>query len=189
MKFVREFVTSTVVGGLFVVVPVYLAVLLLLKGMKSVAGLVRPFAKLLPDSLPAEDFFALLAVLVVCFIVGMLVRTRAGRVARESLEKMFFERLPGYALLRGLTQRLAGEDENTAWAPALVRSRPASAASRAAASGTASAIAATRAPATAVASARTCVVPISPAPMTPILMRRSGSAGGSGPGAGRASAS
>ncbi len=120
MKFVREFVTSTVVGGLFVVVPVYLAVLLLLKGMKSVAGLVRPFAALLPDSLPAEDFFALLAVLVLCFIVGMLVRTRAGRVARESLEKMFFERLPGYGLLRGLTQRLAGEDENTAWAPALI---------------------------------------------------------------------
>jgi uncharacterized membrane protein len=120
MRFVREFVTSAVVGGLFVVVPVYLAVLLLLKGMKSVAGLVRPFAALLPDSLPAEDFFALLAVLVLCFIVGMLVRTRAGRVARESMEKMFFERLPGYGLLRGLTQRLAGEDENTPWAPALV---------------------------------------------------------------------
>ena len=33
-----KFVTSTLVGGLFVVVPVYLAVLLLLKGMKSVAG-------------------------------------------------------------------------------------------------------------------------------------------------------
>jgi uncharacterized membrane protein len=101
MKFVREFVTSTVVGGLFVVVPVYLAVLLLLKGMKSVAGLVRPFAALLPDSLPAEDLFALLAVLALCFIVGMLVRTRAGRVAREAMEKMFFERLPGYGLLRG----------------------------------------------------------------------------------------
>ena len=38
MKFAREFLVSTVVGGLFVVVPVYLAVLLLLKGMKSMAG-------------------------------------------------------------------------------------------------------------------------------------------------------
>ena len=36
MKYAREFITSTVVGGLFIVVPVYLAVLLLLKGMKSV---------------------------------------------------------------------------------------------------------------------------------------------------------
>ena len=31
MKYAREFVTSTLVGGLLIVVPVYLAVLLLLK--------------------------------------------------------------------------------------------------------------------------------------------------------------
>lgn len=120
MKFAREFLVSTVVGGLFVVVPVYLAVLLLLKGMKSVAGLVRPFSALLPAWVPAEDFFALLLVLVLCFVVGMAVRTRAGRVAREGMEKLFFERLPGYGLLRGLTQRLAGDSEDTPWAPALV---------------------------------------------------------------------
>jgi hypothetical protein len=42
-------VMSTLVGGKFVVVPVYLAVLLLLKGMKSAAGLVRPVAALVPD--------------------------------------------------------------------------------------------------------------------------------------------
>ena len=44
----------------------------------------------------------------------MAVRTRAGRAARESMEKLFFERLPGYGLLRGLTQRLAGDSEDTA---------------------------------------------------------------------------
>jgi hypothetical protein len=56
MKYARELFTSTLVGGMFVVVPVYLAVLLLLKGMKSAGTLVRPFAALLPDWLPAEDF-------------------------------------------------------------------------------------------------------------------------------------
>ena len=67
MKYAREFVTSTVVGGLFIVVPVYLALLLLLKGMKSAAGLVRPIAALLPDWIPAEGLFSLVLVLVVCF--------------------------------------------------------------------------------------------------------------------------
>ena len=38
MKHARELVTSTVIGGVFIVVPVYLAVLLLLKGMKSAAS-------------------------------------------------------------------------------------------------------------------------------------------------------
>jgi uncharacterized membrane protein len=120
MKYARELVTSTFVGGLFIVVPVYLALLLLLKGMKSVAGLVRPIAALLPEWVPAEDFFSLLLVLAVCFVVGAAVRTRAGKIAREKLEKLFFSRLPGYSLLRSLTQRLAEDTEDSAWKPALV---------------------------------------------------------------------
>ena len=120
MKYAREFVTSTVIGGLFIVVPVYLAILLLLKGMKSAASLVRPIAALLPDWLPAEGFISLLLVLVVCFIVGAAVRTRAGQIVRERVEKAFFERLPGYGLLRSLTQRLANDGDETAWKPALV---------------------------------------------------------------------
>jgi len=120
MKYAREFVTSTVIGGLFIVVPVYLAILLLLKGMKSAATLVRPIAVLLPDWLPAEGLVSLLLVLVVCFIVGAAVRTRAGQIVRERVEKAFFERLPGYSLLRSLTQRLANDGDATAWKPALV---------------------------------------------------------------------
>jgi uncharacterized membrane protein len=120
MRYAREFVTSTLVGGLLIVVPVYLAVLLLLKGMKSVAALVRPFAALLPDWIPAEGFFSLVLVLMFCFLVGVAVRTRSGRAVRERIEIVFFERLPGYGLIRSLTQRLAGDSDESAWMPALV---------------------------------------------------------------------
>jgi len=120
MKYAREFVTSTLVGGLLIVVPVYLAVLLLLKGMKSAATLVRPFAALLPDWIPAENLFSLLLVLIICFIVGVAVRTRSGRAVRERTEVALFGRLPGYGLIKSLTQRLAGDSEESAWTPALV---------------------------------------------------------------------
>ncbi len=119
-KYAAEFVTSALVGGLFVVVPVYLAVLLLLKGMKSVATLVKPVVALLPAWIPAERLLSLLLVLFFCFLVGAAVRTPKGRAVRERLEKVFFARLPGYDLVRSLTQRLAGDDEETAWTPALV---------------------------------------------------------------------
>jgi uncharacterized membrane protein len=120
MKYAREFVISTVVGGLFIVVPVYLAVLLLLKGMQSVGNLVRPIAAMVPDWLPAENLLSLILVLALCFLVGIAVRTRTGRAVRERTEVMFFERLPGYGLLRSLTQRLAGNSDEEAWRPALV---------------------------------------------------------------------
>ena len=120
MKYGRRFFTSRVVGGLFVVVPVYLAVLLLLKGMRSVGTLVQPFAALLPDWVPAQGLLSLALVLALCFLVGVAVRTRAGSAVRERMERVFFERLPGYGLLRSLTQRLAGNSDGEAWRPALV---------------------------------------------------------------------
>jgi len=119
MKYVRDFLTNAVVGGVLVLLPIYLAVLVLLKGMQSVVGLVRPISALLPDWLPAEDLLSLLVVLIACFFVGAAVRTRAGQVLRERMEMSFFGRLPGYGLFRSLTQRLVGESDENVWQPAL----------------------------------------------------------------------
>ena len=119
MKKFGEFVVSAFVGGLLIVVPIYLTVLLLLKAMQSVVAFVKPFAMLLPEWFPAEHVLSLLLVLIVCFLIGVAVRTPAGRVIRERIEKSLFERMPGYALFRSLTQRMAGKDEENVWKPAL----------------------------------------------------------------------
>ena len=118
MKKPFEFIAQTAIGGLLVVVPIYLAILLMLKAMASVAGLVHPLTKLVPDWLPAEKLLSLLLVLSVCFLVGSLVRTRAGGKVRERIEKALFERIPGYATIRSLTHRIAGDDSERVWQPA-----------------------------------------------------------------------
>ena len=119
MKQTLVFVGKAVLAGLLIVVPVYLAVLLLLKAMKSVVGLVQPFALLLPEWLPAEKALSLLLMLMICFLIGVGIKTRTGRLVRERIERTFFERIPGYALIRSLTQRVAGEGSETVWKPAL----------------------------------------------------------------------
>jgi len=88
--------------------------------MQAVGGVVRPLALLLPEWLPAEQLLSLVLVLLVCFLIGVAVRGPAGRAARERIEKSLFERIPGYALFRSLTQQLAGSREEQVWKPALV---------------------------------------------------------------------
>jgi len=119
MKKSLGFAAKAVLSGFLIVVPVYLAVLLLVKGMQSVAGLVRPFTLLLPDWLPAERLLSLLLVLLVCFLIGVAVRTRVGGVIRERIETNVFERIPGYAVVRSLTRQLSGGGREKAWQPAL----------------------------------------------------------------------
>jgi uncharacterized membrane protein len=119
MKHVREFVVSSLVGGLVIVVPLYLSVLLILKAMQAVAGVVRPIAKLLPEWFPAERILSFLLVLIVCFLIGVAVRAPTGRAARERIEKSLFEKIPGFALFRSLTHQLTGSAEERVWKPAL----------------------------------------------------------------------
>jgi len=120
MKRLWDFVISTLVGGLLVLVPLYLAVLLLLKAMASLVKIVAPLAKLLPAWFPAADALSLVLVLLVAFLVGAALRTQFGRRFRERLERSFFERIPGYAVIRSLTQQLAGPGRENVWKPALV---------------------------------------------------------------------
>jgi hypothetical protein len=54
MKQALVFAGKAILSGLLIVVPLYLAVLVLLKAMKTVAALVRPSSLLLPEWFPAE---------------------------------------------------------------------------------------------------------------------------------------
>jgi uncharacterized membrane protein len=119
MKQWGKYAVNTLGAGLLAVVPVYLAFLLLLKGMKSLLKVVEPLAKLFPAWFPAAHILSLLLVVAICFLVGLSIRSPRGQVALERMEKSLFGRIPGYALIQSLTQRLAGKSEDNTWKPAL----------------------------------------------------------------------
>jgi len=120
MKQALVAVSKALIRGLLIVIPVYLAILLLLKGMKSVATLVRPMTALLPDWVPAEELLSLILVLAICAAIGASVGTRIGRGARNWLERTVFERIPGYGVIRSLTHQMAGKSRESTWRAALV---------------------------------------------------------------------
>lgn len=120
MKQVGAYLLKAIVRGALIVVPVYLAILLLLKAAKSLIGIVHPIAKLLPAWFPAADVLSMLLVLIVCFLVGALVHTAIGRSTKKAIEKSVLERIPGYELLRTLGQRATGQSGDSAWQPALI---------------------------------------------------------------------
>ena len=119
MKKISKFVFSRVAAGVLLVVPIYLATLLLLKALGSLAHLVKPVANLFPKWIPAGHLLSLLLVLAICFLIGLAVRLPAGYAMWGRVEHSLFHRIPGYHLFRSLTQRMAGEAGDTTWKPAL----------------------------------------------------------------------
>jgi uncharacterized membrane protein len=119
MKKWGKSVAKTLVAGLLVVVPIYIAFLLLLKGTKTLLPVVKPMAKLLPAWFPGGHILSLLLVAALLYLVGFSIRTSRGQAALERTEKSLFSKIPGYALIHSLTQRMAGKSEDNAWRPAL----------------------------------------------------------------------
>ena len=115
-----EFVVKALVSGLLLVLPCYLAVLLILKGVKSLARLARPLAGWHPSgwSPAAEEGFALLIGVGVCFVIGVGVRSRRGRAIWARIESSVLEKIPAYVLVRDLTHQLVGRGRENAWKPA-----------------------------------------------------------------------
>jgi uncharacterized membrane protein len=120
MKRFAAFLLKSVVRGALIVVPVYLAILLLLKAASSVIGIVQPIAKLLPVWFPAANVLSILLVLIACFLIGAILQGRLGRAMAKAIERRVLERIPGYELFRSLGERAAGQRATDAWRPALV---------------------------------------------------------------------
>jgi uncharacterized membrane protein len=115
----RKWVVGPLLVGFLFLAPVYLAILLLLKAMKSLGQVVQPVVRLLPGSYRAETAISLLLVGMLCLLVGWLLGTKLGQVMRTRMESSFFRRIPGYEVLHGMTQQLAGQGQESEWQPAL----------------------------------------------------------------------
>jgi uncharacterized membrane protein len=119
LKHYGQFIVSTFVAGVLIVLPVYLATLLLLKAMKSLRAVVKPVAHLLPEWFPAEIIVSLLFVLCLCLLVGITFQTLMGPATRVRIENSLLNKIPGYTMFRAMTQQLVGVDQSGAWRPAL----------------------------------------------------------------------
>ena len=120
MKQVRKSLVQTFVAGVLLVVPVYLAILMLLKAMKSLGAVVRPVARLLPKSFPAETVISLLLVVVFCLLAGTVLRTTFGQGMMAKMESSILHKIPGYDVIRSMAGQLTGQGQDRAWQPALV---------------------------------------------------------------------
>lgn len=120
MKALAEFTRTTLIGGILVLLPIYLAILLLLKALSAVMALVAPVTAQVPAGAEFRQLIAILIILAACFIAGIVVRTGPGGRGIEKLQRRLLEKIPGYRLLRDVISRLSGDETSTAFEPALV---------------------------------------------------------------------
>ena len=102
MKTLAEFTKTTLIGGLLIILPIYIAVLLLAKAVKALLGLLAPVTSQIPAGMEFRGIIAILLLVVVCFVVGLIVRTGPGLGRRTRSSGLCSKSFPAIPFSVGL---------------------------------------------------------------------------------------
>lgn len=117
MKKITSFIKTTIIGGLFLVIPLVLLIIIIGKILDILRKLVAPIADIIPiegiGGITLSRIFALLVLLLVCFIAGLFAKDKYANKIKKWIEVKVLSNIPGYTLLKGMTESAVGlESEN-----------------------------------------------------------------------------
>ena len=124
MRQLIEFLKTTALGGLFVLLPVLLLYLLLSEALDMIVALATPIADLFPkgtfDQIKSPVLMALILIVGVSFLIGLALRSESGRRLGGWIERTVFGHLPVYKALKSLTTGFAEAGKDGAFRPAVM---------------------------------------------------------------------
>ncbi len=115
LRRMRQFFVTTVLGGMVVILPLSIFVLLVRFVFNITTQLLTPIRNLLSFSSNINEvvinFIALSLVIVLFFMIGLLVRTGFGRQSFSFIEENWLIQLPFYGTLRDTVQAFLGNQK------------------------------------------------------------------------------
>jgi uncharacterized membrane protein len=107
MKSILKFLKTTLLGGIFFLLPLILILLVLQKALAVLSKTLGPVAKALPFSsllgIPTPYLAAGLIFILIGFFAGMIAKTSLGKHFRDWAEH-YLDKIPGYSLVRVFAQ-------------------------------------------------------------------------------------
>lgn len=115
MKKKAHIIRTTIVGGIFFLLPLTLVVILLAKAFVLLQGLLQPILKPIENltfiGFGLQRIIAILVLLIICFIAGLVANTKMARRFVTWLEDTILGLVPGYHMLKSMGQAMAGLEQ------------------------------------------------------------------------------
>jgi len=125
MKRLSGFIRTTIVGGVFYLVPIIVFAAVIGKALgisrKLVAPLVAIFPLEGPLSFLSEKVLAIIVIVLFCFLAGLIAKTAGGKGFTRWLESNVLSMVPGYTLIKSLSESMSGIEEQSGREAVLAR--------------------------------------------------------------------
>jgi len=107
----RNFLFTTLIGGVTVILPVVIFAWVIKIIIQLVGAVIAPLTYLIRFDIPplVIDLIAIVIIVLACFATGLFIRTRVGNAVYSYIEKHWLERLPVYSSIRDIVQQFTGK--------------------------------------------------------------------------------
>lgn len=131
----NSFLRTTLIGGIAVVLPVAILAIAFRWIFAKISNAIQPMTNFFMKSFGlmedeeqlvkivegAVDVLVILLIVFACFLIGLLVKTRMGRYAHETLERRVLRAFPGYSLVKETVLQFIGAKRSPFSTVALVQ--------------------------------------------------------------------
>ncbi len=109
-----HFIKTTVIGGVVFLVPIVFLVMIFTKAAELMMMIAEPMAEWIPvDSVGGvalANVIAGAAIVVVCFVAGLLARRALVKTTVDKLETNVLTKVPGYVIVKGMLSGLHDDE-------------------------------------------------------------------------------
>ena len=127
MKNLLTFFKLTALGGLLVLLPILLFILLLMEIVQMVVGLATPIAGLFPagtfDDAKSPVLLAVILLAGASMLIGIAMRSNAAQRLGNWIQEKTLEKLPIYRFVKTLVAGLVGAKKTGSFKPGTLRRR------------------------------------------------------------------
>lgn len=124
MEKIKQFILTVFLGGLTVILPVAILYQVFKWLFGWLTQMIEPLTSLIINATKTNqlisEILAVVSLLLLCFFVGLFVKTTWGKLIQSLTEHWFLERIPGYKTLKELLSNLQPDQERAFSKPVLI---------------------------------------------------------------------
>ena len=125
MQKIKSFILTSILGGLTVILPATIILMVFGWILDKVTVLISPITSFIVENSHTREFFANIVVIfflvLVCFLIGLMERTKLGKFLFNILENNLLSKIPGYSIIKDTIVQFIGGKNTPFSQVALVR--------------------------------------------------------------------
>jgi len=113
MEKFKSFLKTSIIGGVVVILPMFIFIMVFKWLFGWVTDIIQPVTDLIVTKSHMSEIIAdalvIAIILISCFVIGIIVKTKIGKFIHENLETRILKIAPGYGTIKEIVMQLIGK--------------------------------------------------------------------------------